>query len=98
MWNLGKVNLYNDSQRCYIEAEINRMKTKSIININDKKVDLRGYAFDKSDRVSSLSYYIFRNTIHSIFYSLLSLEVINPSETMPLFKTNTVKQAQDALW
>lgn len=31
MWNLGKVELYNDSQRLYIEAEINRMKKNPIV-------------------------------------------------------------------
>jgi hypothetical protein len=43
LWNMTGLTLYWEMQINYIEAEINRMKMKSVIKIKDFTIKLTGF-------------------------------------------------------
>lgn len=41
--SLANLPLFYDCQRCYIESEMNKMKTKDVITMKDIQIKLKGY-------------------------------------------------------
>ena len=95
--SLGKVPFFFDAQRCYIEAEINRMKTVSVVHAGSKSINLKGLSMEHQDRVSTITFNIFKQVFHSIFYCLYSLKVIKPEEAS-LFKDNNLEEVKNSIW
>lgn len=73
------------------------MKSKDTIVLKDKTMTIKGYHIENQGRVSTLTYYIFRNLFNSIFYNLISLKVITPEECTSIFHSNP-EEAQRQLW
>jgi hypothetical protein len=95
--SLSKQPFFFEAQRCYIEAEINRMKQKAVVQTGGKEISLLGYQVENQGRVGTLTYYIFRQILHSLLYCLCSLKVIAPQETPSLFKAKDLDEAKSLL-
>lgn len=98
VWSMTGLTSYWDMQRCYIDAEINRMKTKSVVTVGVRTIKMTGYEVENQGRCSTMSYYVFRQNLNSIFYCLIGLGVLKEDDTTGLFKGKNIPAAQAYLW
>jgi hypothetical protein len=85
-------------QRNYIQAEINRMKKVSVATLGDYKVKITGYNIENNGRVSTLTYYYFRQNLNSILYCLLELGVFSEEQCAGIFLGKNIAAAKAFLW
>ena len=76
---------------------MNRMKEKAVVNVGKEQIKLKGYVVENNGRVGTLTYYVFRQILHSLFYCLSSLKVITNEEITGIFKTQTPEIAKKLL-
>lgn len=73
------------------------MKEKAVVNVGKEQIKLKGYVVENNGRVGTLTYYVFRQILHSLFYCLSSLKVITNEEITGIFKTQTPEIAKKLL-
>lgn len=76
---------------------MNRMKEKDIVQVGKDTVNLKGFKIENNGRVGTLTYYIFRHIIHSIFYCLSSLKVMTNEDGMSILNTKTPEETKTLL-
>lgn len=59
---------------------------------------MTGYEVENQGRCSTMSYYVFRQNLNSIFYCLIGLGVLKEDDTTGLFKGKNIPAAQAYLW
>jgi hypothetical protein len=74
------------------------MKTKVNVKIKDTSIKLTGFDMLNHGRVSTFTYYVFKHNIDSIFYCLLSLDLLSDAECTKLFQGKNAIEAKNYLW
>ena len=70
------------------------MKKTTVAKVGENTVNLKGYDIKNQERVSSLTCYVFRQILHSIFYCLCSLKVMTPEDSQQIFKVKDNEEAK----